>query len=305
VVKPKVFLSHACPDDDFVRALDDRLSARGLHVINDERSFALGDSLVKDIFDKGLSQADACVLVLSEESTKRPWPREELDAAVVQAVERGMKLIPILLDDIPVPPPLTHRIYYKVGDRGSEAEIERVALSIELAVRNTEASEPQKGLVSAEVREAELTKRELLVLLQGHFENLRPLFFRRSVDVERWKEAHSRINDRAMKRDVNRALGAEYTGFMAAIRSEAKMIEIESGNQREYAARIVDKDGNELPGAKIARREYGAMFQQLLADTILTYVPWMRILGDPVMASEYEESAARWRELATRALTLY
>lgn len=305
MTKPKVFISHASPDDDFVRMLDERLAARGLRVINDERSFALGDSLVQDIFDRGLSEADACVLVLSQESSKRPWPREELDAAVVQAVERGMKLIPVLLDDIPVPPPLRHRVYYKVGDRKSEAEVQRIALLIEVSVRNAAVTVTDEKLLPANVRDAEIIKREMLVMLQGHFENLRPLFFHRSVDVKRWREAHDRINDRALKHDVNKALGDEYPGFMAAIRKEATLIQIESQNQKEYASRIVDKDGKELPGAKVARREYGAMFRQLLADTILAYAPWMRILGDPVMASEYEESAVRWRELAMRALTLY
>lgn len=284
-----------------MRELERRLTARGLQVINDERSFALGDSLVQDIFDKGIGKADACVLVLSDESIRRPWPREELDAAVTQAVVRGMKLIPVLLDDVDVPAPLQHRVYYKVGDRDNDAEIERIAIRVELAVWGMEAEVEREG--GSRSREADVVKRELLVRLQGHFENLRPLFFHRSVDVKRWEDAHKQIYDRALQSDVNAALGNDYPAFMAAVRAEGKNISIEAQNQVEYSARIVDAKGNELPGAQQAKREYGAVFQQLLADTILRYVPWVRVFGDPAMADEYERSATQWRDLAVRILS--
>lgn len=300
--KPVVFLSHASSDDRFVRRLDERLSARGLAVINDERSFALGDSLVEDIFDKGLSTADGCVLVLSSESVQRPWPREELNAAVVQSVERGMKLIPVLLDDIPVPPPLQHRVYYKVGDRDSDDEIERIAIRVELSLRSMNKALEDEQLPQ-HIRESEIIKRELLVRLQGHFEQLRPLFFHRSVDVERWKGAHQELYDRAMKPDVNAALAADYPAFIKAIRNERRNIEIEAHNQAEYTKLIVDEDGKERRGADRPRRQYGAFFHQILADTILEYAPWVRMFGDPSMADEYERSALQWRELALRVLS--
>jgi hypothetical protein len=299
--KPLVFLSHTSSDDGFVRKLDARLTARGLEVINDERSFALGDSLVEDIFDKGLSRADGCVLILSSDSIERPWPRAELHAAVVESVERGMKLIPILLDDIGVPPSLKGRIFYKVGDRDSDEEIERIAIRVELSVRSIGADVEEQGLPK-HVRESEVVKRELLVRFQGHFENLRPLFFHRGVDVERWKSAHQELYDRAMKTDVNAALGADYPAFMKAVRGEGRNIEIEAQNQAKYTKLIVDKDGKELSGAGHAKRQYGAFFQQLLADTILGYVPWVRIFGDPAMDDDYERSAEQWRELALRQL---
>lgn len=302
MTKPSVFLSHTSSDDGFVRKLDARLTARNLQVINDERSFDLGDSLIEDIFDKGLSKADCCVLILSSESIQRPWPREELDAAVYQAVERGMKLIPVLLDDIDVPPPLQHRVYYKVGDRDSDDEIERIAIRVETSVRSADARVEEEHLPER-IRESETVKREMLVRLQGHFENLRPLFFHRGVDVERWKNAHAELYERAMKADVNAALGGDYPAFIKAIRNEARNISIEAQNQAKYTKLIVDKEGNELPGADHARRQYGAFFQQLLADTILGYVPWVRMFGDPSMADEYEKSSLQWRELALHTLS--
>jgi hypothetical protein len=200
MTNPIVFLSHASPDDDFVRELDIRLSTRGLQVINDERSFGLGDSLVRDIVDNGIAKAAACVLVLSRASSSRPWPREELDASVVQAVTRGMKLIPVFLDDVAVPPALQHRIYYKVGDRNSKSEIDRVALRIELAVRGVDGLAEDAAMpITDSSTVAKRVKRELLVRLQGHFENLWPLFFHRSVDVQRWRAAHQELYDRAME----------------------------------------------------------------------------------------------------------
>jgi hypothetical protein len=153
------------------------------------------------------------------------------------------------------------------------------------------------------VRESEIVKRELLVRLQGHFENLRPLFFHRSVDVERWKAAHRDLYDRAMKADVNAALGPDYPAFIKAIRNEKRNIEIEARNQAKYTKLVVDEDGKERPGADPPRRQYGAFFQQILADTILEYVPWVRMFGDPSMADDYERSASQWRELALRILS--
>jgi len=300
--RPMIFLSHGTPDDDFVNALDVRLTARGLHVINDARSFALGDSVVQDVFDNGIGKADACVLVLSRDSMNRPWPREELDASVVQAITRGMKLIAILLDDIDVPVALQHRLYYKVGDRSDPEEIERIALRIELAVRGMDGvSEDVPAL--AESREAQRVKRELLVRLQGHFENLRPLFFHRGVDVKRWESAHKEIFDRAMQADVNDALGADYLSFMAALRAEAKSIHIEEQHQREYTARIVDENGALRPGSERAKREYQALFLQNLAETILTYCPFVSAFGDPAMAKDYQRSAMQWHTLALHMLS--
>jgi TIR domain len=295
--KPIVFISHASPDDDFVRELDVRLTARGMTVINDERSFMFGDNLVQDIFDKGIAKADACVLVLSSESVNRPWPREELDAAVVHAVTRGMKLLPIFLDDVSVPAPLQHRVYYKVGDRSDEAEINRIALRVELAVRGMEAVPP-----GVELSLMKRVKLDLLVRLQGHFENLRPLFFHGSVDISRWRAAHQDIYNRAMQADVIDALGDDYPKFMSALRAEAKSINIEEEHQQEYSKRIIDKDGTKLPGADAAKREYKALFMQLLAETILTYTSWVNAFGDPTTSAEYERSATRWRDLATHML---
>ena len=278
-----------------------RLTARGYTVINDERTFEIGDNIVEAVFDRGIGIADSCVIVLSATSISRPWPREELAAAVAESIQRSMLLLPVLLDDIKVPTSLRAKVYLKVGNRRDPDEIERIAERIDHAMRRRYP--PNESTASMDTQKRNRVVRELLVTLQSHFESLRPLFFHRSVDLPRWKAAHDDIVARAQRDDVNDALGDDYPAFMKATRSEAINLRIEAKHQAEYLTRIIDSDGKELPGAELAKREYGALFLQILADTIIAYAPWVAKFGDKAMADEYLSSAERWTMLAQHTLS--
>lgn len=129
---PKVFLSHASDDKQrFVVAFAKRLRENGVDAWLDKWEMLPGDSLVDKIFEEGLKEADAVIIVLSQNSIDKPWVREELNSAVVARIERGAKLIPVVLDDCSVPEALKTTLWERITSLDSYAEsFDRILASI-------------------------------------------------------------------------------------------------------------------------------------------------------------------------------
>lgn len=112
---PKVFLSHASEDKDrFVVDFARQLRQNGVDVWLDQWEMKPGDSLVDKIFEEGLKDARAVIIVLSTISVQKPWVREELNASVVNRISRGTKLIPVVIDECVVPESLRSTVWQKV-----------------------------------------------------------------------------------------------------------------------------------------------------------------------------------------------
>lgn len=62
-----------------------------------------GDSLVKKIFEEGLSNADAFLILISKNSINSNWVRQELDVALIKRIEGITRIIPLILDDVKLP----------------------------------------------------------------------------------------------------------------------------------------------------------------------------------------------------------
>lgn len=102
----RVFLSYSHADREFAEHLAHALHEAGEDVWWDEWELLPGDSLVKKIFEEGLSRAKAFVIVLSPESVKSKWVREELDHATIQRIEGVTRVIPVIKEDTEIPPSL-------------------------------------------------------------------------------------------------------------------------------------------------------------------------------------------------------
>lgn len=89
-----------------------------------------GDSLVDKIFEEGLKEARAVVIVLSEASVQKPWVREELNASVVNRISRGTRLIPVVIDNCHVPEALQSTIWQKIEDLDDYGESLQRILSV-------------------------------------------------------------------------------------------------------------------------------------------------------------------------------
>lgn len=114
---PKVFVSHASEDKDrFVVDFARRLRENGVDAWLDQWEMKPGDSLVDKIFEEGLKEARAVIVVLSKVSVQKPWVREELNTSVVNRISRGTRLIPVVIDDCEVPESLRSTLWQKVDD---------------------------------------------------------------------------------------------------------------------------------------------------------------------------------------------
>jgi hypothetical protein len=109
--RPKVFVSHSSKDKPFVRRLVDELKQRNVHVWFDERELQVGDSIVHGI-STGLNDADYLLVILSKNSVASHWVQSELNAAMMeQTSQRGIVVLPAVIDDCQIPILLRDRIY--------------------------------------------------------------------------------------------------------------------------------------------------------------------------------------------------
>jgi hypothetical protein len=128
---PRVFLSHASEDKAFVLDFASRLRQRGVDAWLDRWEILPGDSFVRKIFDEGIAQAQAVIVVISKHSVDKPWVREELDVAVVRKINHVSKLIPVVIDDSRVPTCLQATLWERIGDlKKYEDSLDRIVLSI-------------------------------------------------------------------------------------------------------------------------------------------------------------------------------
>jgi hypothetical protein len=131
-MEPKVFVSHAREDKErFVLGFAAKLRANGIDAWLDKWEMLPGDSLVDKIFEEGIKEAAAVIVVLSSFSVSKPWVREELNAAFVKRINNGSKLIPVVIDECDVPEALRSTLWERVGNLDSyEASLQRIVVAV-------------------------------------------------------------------------------------------------------------------------------------------------------------------------------
>lgn len=103
---PKVFISHATEDKErFVNDFYYNLREKGIDAWMDKWEIKYGDSIVTKIFEEGIGECDAFLIVISRTSVKKKWVKEELNSAVIRRIEENIRLIPVVIDpDVKIPP---------------------------------------------------------------------------------------------------------------------------------------------------------------------------------------------------------
>lgn len=131
-MNPKVFLSHASEDKDrFVLDFAIKLRGLGIDVWLDKWEMFPGDSLVDKIFEEGLKEADAVIIVLSHNSVDKPWVKEELNAGIMKRLSKGTKIIPVVIDDCKVPEALKSTLWEKIERLDEYPEsLDRIVASV-------------------------------------------------------------------------------------------------------------------------------------------------------------------------------
>jgi hypothetical protein len=116
-MNPKVFISHAGEDRErFVLRFGERLREQGIDAWVSKWEILPGNNLVQKVFEEGIGQADAMIIVLSNNSVNKPWVREELSVAVVKKIEESLKLIPVVIDDCVIPESLKATVWVRIPD---------------------------------------------------------------------------------------------------------------------------------------------------------------------------------------------
>jgi hypothetical protein len=167
-MKPKVFMSHASEDKDrFVLEFATKLREKGVDVWLDKWEMLPGDSIVEKIFDEGLKDAEAIIIVLSEISVNKPWVKEELNTSIVNRISKGTRIIPIVLDNCDVPECLQSTLWEKIENLKSyEKNLNRVLSSIFGHTDKPEIGNPP-NYVDFDINEIDgLTKTDNIVLKQ-------------------------------------------------------------------------------------------------------------------------------------------
>lgn len=126
-----VFLSHAHDDKPFARYLAADLRAVGHSVWIDEAEIGIGDSLI-DKIRAGLDQVDFVCAILSRTSIASAWVQKELEIASLREIdERRVVVLPLLLEDVPLPGFLKGKLYADFRKTEQyDSELERVLAAL-------------------------------------------------------------------------------------------------------------------------------------------------------------------------------
>lgn len=129
---PKVFVSHSSADKQrFVLDFANKLRQKGVDAWIDKWEMSPGDSLVDKIFEEGIKDASAMIIVLSKHSVENRWVREEMNAGFVKRVNQGSRLIPVILDDCKVPECLQSTLWQKITNLSEfDEELDRIVSAI-------------------------------------------------------------------------------------------------------------------------------------------------------------------------------
>ena len=148
---PKVFISHASEDKKrFAVEFAKKLRSKGVDAWLDKWEMLPGDSLVDKIFEEGIKNADAFIIVLSENSVNKPWVREELSAGFVKRISEKTKIIPVIIDECEIPECLKSTLWERIDNLESyEENLERILQSIFSVSEKPPIGDPPKYIRTA------------------------------------------------------------------------------------------------------------------------------------------------------------
>jgi hypothetical protein len=100
---PKAFISYSHDDREMAFRIGESLRASGIDAWMDKWEILPGDSLIQKIFSEGLAGADVFVIIVSQNSVRSNWVRQELDVALIKRIEGVARLIPLRVGDVDMP----------------------------------------------------------------------------------------------------------------------------------------------------------------------------------------------------------
>jgi WD40 repeat protein len=115
-IEPRIFLSYAHTDQEFVDRFASDLQSLGISVWIDKWELRAGDSLIERIED-GVSAVDFVIPIVSSASVNSHWVQRELEMAKRRATAEGRGLIvPVRIDDTSLPAAIEGLLYADFED---------------------------------------------------------------------------------------------------------------------------------------------------------------------------------------------
>ena len=128
----RIFVSYSHQDKPVVDQIVTRLKADGHDVWIDSLKLRPGDNIQRKIAE-GLEEADAFIVVVSENSFRSKSVQHEFAAIALQQIsKRQQRIIPIRIDQSAVPSYLADRIYLDLSDN-LEDGLERLSRELRAA----------------------------------------------------------------------------------------------------------------------------------------------------------------------------
>jgi TIR domain len=124
-----VFISHNKANKEVARNIALFLVAENINVWFDEWEISAGDSIIEKL-NSGLKECTHFLIIWSKNSSTSKWVGRELSSVLTKAIESGTpKVIPIILDDSPLPQLLVDLRYIRYLG-GSEKDRIKIIESI-------------------------------------------------------------------------------------------------------------------------------------------------------------------------------
>lgn len=128
---PSAFISYAHEDKELAQALADALRARGCRIWIDVEKMRTGDDLVERIAE-AIDSVDFLLAIVSEESVQSSWCKRELAIAFDAALKTDrVKVLPVRLGSVALPPILAGLYYVRVDPTNTEAMADKLMADME------------------------------------------------------------------------------------------------------------------------------------------------------------------------------
>lgn len=110
----QVFISHNLANKADARLLAAALAQRGSNVWFDEWNIRPGESIAAGI-ESGLAQSDAFIIIWSANAAESNWVGTEIRAYIHRRVaDASLRIVPVMLDDTPLPLLVADYLGFKV-----------------------------------------------------------------------------------------------------------------------------------------------------------------------------------------------
>jgi len=114
----RAFVSHTATDKPRLQRILAETRNAGIATWVDEAELKAGDSLTEKI-GAALEATDVVFAVISRASVQSRWVQKELNVAGALEVQGvTVKVVPLLLDRVPLPPLLADKVYVDLSDKG-------------------------------------------------------------------------------------------------------------------------------------------------------------------------------------------